>query len=128
MPEQIARLQKKPSAAIGEETGFLDALNVHDELIFYLYPSGFSERVACYFTSELLDVVRPAVKHYVTVRGRMMYLPDSLFPSRVDVNALDIHAPPDKLPTLTSLIGAAPDLIGGLDSVTFVRRLRDAEA
>lgn len=33
----------------------------------------------------------------------------------------------DMFPTLRSLLGAAPDLTGGVDSVTHVRRIRDAQ-
>jgi hypothetical protein len=126
--ERAARLLKKPEAAIGEESGFLDALNVHDELIFYLYPSGFSERIPCYFHGDLLPFVRPAVKQYVTVHGRFLYPADGLFPSRIDVESLELHPASDDAPTLLSLVGAAPGLTGGLGSVEYVRRLRDAEA
>lgn len=126
LTERAARLVRSPVATVGELSGFVDAVNVHSELIFYLYPSGFSERTACFFNQADLDRVRAAVKRYATVRGRMLYPPNRLFPSRIDVDELELHPHVDELPTLTSLIGAAPDLTDGVESVAYVRRLRDA--
>lgn len=128
LAERIAQLAAHDFAATGSVTGAVDALNVHEDLVFFLYPGVLPGKVACYFSRELLDEVRQAVKRHVTVVGRLLYQRGSALPHRVDVDELHIHPPEEELPAGVSLAGIAPHLTGGLESTDFVRRLRDAEA
>lgn len=112
--------------AVGSLAGFIDALNVHRDHVFYLYPPGLPRRVACVFDRPLLDEVRMAVKRYVTVAGLLEYVEGQPFPHRITVESIDVHPPEDELPSLDSLYGIAPDLTGGVETVTYLRRLRDA--
>ena len=117
------------AVATGSYSGFIEALNVHARPVFYLYPVSGPSRIPCHFDqSLLLDTLRRALKRYTTVHGLMEYAPGSVFPSRIVVEHIEINPPDDELPTLRSLFGAAPQLTDGLDSVTFVRLQRDAEA
>ncbi|MGH8003743.1 MAG: hypothetical protein ACRECJ_03345, partial [Limisphaerales bacterium] len=62
----------------------------------------------------------------VSVSGTLRYKKREVFPYQIDVKNLDIYPPSKKLPSLNSLRGMAPNVTGGLDSVTFIRKLRDA--
>lgn len=119
--------EEEETAAVGTLAGFIDAINVHAEPVFYLYPSSGPVRIPCVFDRTLLDDVRDALKQYTTVHGLLEYKEKSAFPFRIVVEHLEIAPPLETLPTLASLWGAAPQITGGLDPVTFVRRQRDAE-
>lgn len=113
--------------AMGEISGYIDAINVHREPVFFLYPEVGPSRVRCVFDRPLLDDVRSALKRFVTVRGMVEYPEGSPFATRVTVEHVDVHPREPDLVPLEAIFGSVPDLTGGLDSVTFVRRQRDAE-
>jgi hypothetical protein len=124
----LALESRAETFSTGSYSGFVDALNVHKEPVFYLYPT-IGPRVACQFDPQwLLDQVRGAIRRYTTVYGLLEYAEGSPFPDRLVVDRIEVNPPVSELPTLASLHGIAPQLAGGVDSVTYVRRLRDAEA
>lgn len=114
------------SAAMGSFTGSIDALNVHDEPFFYLYPAAGPSRIKCVFDVAKLEKVREAVKRFTTVSGLIEFSDASPFPQRIIVE--DVVALPDaaSLPDMKSLWGKYPELTRGLDAVAFVDSLRDA--
>lgn len=128
--EQLAGQLRPASivaAAVGSVSGFIDAVNVHEDSVFYLYPTSGATRIACAFDrTQLLDTVRQALKRYTRVFGLQEFTLGSPFPQRIAVDRVEINPREDELPTLASLWGTAPRLTGGVDSVTYVRRQRDA--
>ena len=126
IPEEAPE-PKVVEVATGSFTGRVDVINVHDRRLFYIYPAAGPVRVRCEFEPALLENLREAIGRYVTVTGTLAYQEGSVFPSKVIVDRLTVHPPREKLPTLASLFGAFPDLTGGLDSVTYIRQLRDAQ-
>lgn len=126
--EEFTLLSEQETFEVGSFTGFIDAINVHTEPVFFLYPPVGPTRIPCEFDRTMLDEVRDALRHYVTVYGLFTYRPGLAFPARITIDRIEINPPERELPTLASLRGIAPDLTGGLDSVTFTRQLRDAEA
>jgi hypothetical protein len=126
--EEFALVSERETFEVGSFTGFIDAINVHTEPVFFLYPPVGPTRIPCEFDRTMLDEVRNALKRYVTVHGLFTYRPGFAFPSRITIERIEVNPPEDELPTLSSLRGIAPDLTGGLDAVTFVRQIRDAEA
>lgn len=113
-------------ASSGSLTGFLDAVNVHGQNQFYIYPLVGPTKVRCVFPENLLDAVREGIKRYVDVVGILRYREREPFPYLIEVEKLEIYPRPEDLPTLASLRGMAPNATGGVDSVAFVRALRDA--
>lgn len=111
----------------GSIEGFLEAVNVHHQNNFYIYPTITPTRIACIFPIEMLPEVGQALKRYVSVSGLMRYKKIELYPHQIDVREIEIYPKENELPSLASLQGMAPKATGNLDSVTFVRRLRDAE-
>lgn len=128
--DQASRLAVKErigEISVAQYAGFIEALNVHKEPVFYLYPVSGPSRIPCVFDQLLLEDVKSAIKRYATVHGVIEYPVGSAFPSRIVAERIELHPKEEELPTLRSLIGAAPNLTDGLDSVTYVRRLRNGE-
>lgn len=126
--QYLATIDKIIGGAIPSEgtvTGRLERLNLHNRNEFALYApvGGFS--VTCSFPEEMLENVKAAIRKIVTVSGRLFFRPDSPFPERVQVRAIEVHPPDAELPTLASLRGLMPDATGGLSSVEFLRTVRD---
>jgi hypothetical protein len=113
--------------SVGELTGFIDAINVHREPVFFLYPVIGPSRVRCNFDRGLLDRVRSSLKRHVSVFGLIEYPEGSPFASRITVERIEVHPEERDLTPIDSLRGILPDLTGGLDSVAYVRQVRDAQ-
>lgn len=133
--EITSRIRERVEGLLGEDigtydtlSGYLDALNVHAEPIFYLYPPTGSRGIRCFFPPSNLDDVKSALAGYVTVTGEFLYQARETFPIRIDVQEFEINPPADTLPRLRSLVGALPRLPEGMTSVEFVRARRDAQA
>jgi hypothetical protein len=114
--------------AMGRISGFIDAINVHKEPVFFLYPEIGPTRLRCVFDRTKLDEVRAALKKFVTVNGMIEYGGGGVFPTRVTVETLRRHPDAKDLPPLSSFFGVLPDLTGGVSSVQYVRQRRDVEA
>lgn len=123
----LAVQERVQAISVGSYSGYIDALNVHKQPLFYLYPTSGPVRVTCEFDQALLDDLRGAIKRYTTVYGAIEYPESSPFPSRIVVERVEVNPPDEELPTLQSLYGIAPALTDGTDSVTYIRRQRDAE-
>lgn len=110
----------------GTVAGYLDAINVHGIYYFFVYPSIGSTRIRCNFKEGLLTKIRQGIKRYVNVFGVLHYRQGEAFPTEIDAEDIEIYPKEDELPTLGSLRGMAPGMTGDLDSVAFVRKLREA--
>lgn len=122
----VERILGDDLTALGSVSGFLDAINVHGVRHFHIYPLIGPTKILCVFSEELLPEVRRGLKRHLMVSGVLRYKMNEAFPHQVDVEAIEVMPPAEELPTLRSLRGLAPDATGSLDSVTFVRQLRDA--
>lgn len=111
----------------GSVSGILERVNVHGTREFVLYPPVPKSRVRCVFEERMLDEIRASLKRHVTVFGTMHYRRGSALPDLVHVEKMVIHPPDDELPTLRSLKGLAPECTSSIDSVSFVRAIRDEE-
>ena len=122
--------QRRDASVLGSVSGKVEAVNVHgNKPVFFLYPVSGPFKVRCRFEpSLLLDDLREAIDRHTTVYGMLDYEVGEPFPVEVVVERVEVSPPDTELPTLRSLIGIAPDLTGGIDSVEYVRGLRDAEA
>jgi hypothetical protein len=112
------------SVSEGSATGTLDTVNVHNRNEFALYPR-IGPKIKCTFRDEMLDEVKAGIKCTVTINGRLAFAGKSAFPHRAIVRAMRRHERPERLPPLSALRGAAPDLTGGLGITEFLRGLRD---
>jgi len=127
LEDNIESLLGEDVTSVGSMEGFLELVNVHKQNHFYIYPTITSQKITCIFQTEMLEKVGGALKRYVSVYGVLRYKRDDLFPYKIDVDSMEIYPPESELPSLASLRGIAPDATGGLESVTFIRKLRDSE-
>lgn len=111
--------------AAGSVKGDLEFINVHGERnVFRIYPSIGANRVVCYFRDDQLERARGAIGRKVRVFGQVTYLARDPFPSRVQVERIDVLADDSALPSFLDLKGIAPQATGQLSSEDFVRLVR----
>ncbi len=122
---RIQRTKKKVGKATNSVSGRIEALNIHNQRTFLVYPV-IGPRVKCEFPETLLDRVFHALGRHVTVHGTSDADASALFPKTIAVSKIDVHPKSDQ-PKLRDFLGSIPDLTGGVDSVALVRALRDAD-
>ena len=120
----IERILGSAIPSVGQVTGKLERLNVHDRYEFVLFPAA-GTRITCAFDEFMLEQVRMGVKRTVTVSGVLYFQPDKPVPDRVHVEKIEIHPADKELPRLKDLKGIAPRCTGKMTSVEFVRAIRD---
>jgi hypothetical protein len=113
--------------AKGSLKGELESINIHNTQSFAIYPLLGPKKVTCQFSEELFRNVQSALGQHVIAHGTLKYKARDPFPYAMEVSDLEIPPPTSELPSFWDLYGAAPDATGNMDSVSFVRRLRDAE-
>jgi len=122
--QQVAELIGPEEFAWGTMTGRLEALNLHEKNLFYLYPPVGPSRVTCMFKREIREDVKLAVDHYVEVAGKLHYKRRSKFAQRMsDVYSVEVLDTDNDRPRLSELRGIAPDVTGGIDTREFVDTL-----
>ncbi len=119
------RAKRKTVQATSSVSGRIEALNIHNQMTFFVYPIT-GPRVRCEFSESLLDAVRDAIGRHVTVHGTSDADTSDLFPIHIAVNKIDVHPRADKA-KLRDFLGSIPNLTGGMDSVALIRAQRDAE-
>ena len=110
---------------LGSVSGPIEALNIHNQMAFYVYPAS-GPRVKCTFSEDLLSRVRDAIGRHVTVHGTIDYDAAGLFPVALAVDEMDVHPDTAQL-KLRDFFGVMPNLTGGVDSAAFIRAQRDAD-
>ena len=114
--------------SIGTVEGRLEFLNIHgNQNIFRVYSPIPPEMVSCIFSPDRIEEVWEAVGRKIRVLGELTYPKGGNFPKSVKVKTIELLPEDDDLPSLTDLLGIAPDITGDLSSEDFVRNLRDAE-
>jgi hypothetical protein len=108
----------------GTVRGRIERLNVHEKNEFVLY-TPLWEGVICEFPEDLFEQVREAIKRNVTVTGKLAYLLDKPYPTRVHVRDLEVLPEDDELPTLSQLRGMFQNCTEGKTAIEFVRAIRD---
>jgi hypothetical protein len=101
----LAELLEPVSPALGSVSGRLDALSVHNQDRFTLYPLIVGEDVECFFKRPDLKKVLDAVGRRVTVFGRLHYAKTKAFPVKVDVEEFHVEPPDSELPSLLKARG-----------------------
>lgn len=124
----IEKIKGNDEFEYGSYSGMLDAINIHNQNIFYIYRSTHSPKLKCSFSEELKDRAIAAIGKYVTICGIKKFLPniEDDIPYEMFVKEIDIHPDEDKLPTLRELKGISSSGIpNGMSSETFIRGMRN---
>jgi hypothetical protein len=123
----IEKIMGADEFEIGTYTGMLDAINIHNQNIFYIYPTTHLPKLKCFFGKELKNEAVSAIGKYVTVCGVKKIkanIGDGL-PYEMHANEIEIHPEESELPKLEDLKGMDPNITGDLSSEEFVRGLRN---
>jgi hypothetical protein len=121
----IRRIVTPRYTSIGSVTGSLDTIGRRGGTYATIYDEVHGLAVRCKFDEDLLPQVKEAFGRRVIARGVVHYS-DETGVSRVTLHELEIL--PERLPSVAEMYGAFPNFTGGLDSVEYVRRLRDERA
>jgi hypothetical protein len=115
----------KEEIVFGSMTGKAEAFNVHDNSIFYIYPTIGPTRVVCRFPKSMDLKAKNALLKYVRVTGNMKFKPTDTFPYEIEVTHIEELPDSESLPTLMSLRGIITEVEKEKSEVT-IRRGRDA--
>ncbi len=125
----IARILDENISSEGSVSGILERVNVHeDRNEFVIYPQDETTPITCSFPESLLDNVRKALKKNVTISGTQTYRPGCALPSRVHAKEIEIHPADSDLPSLHDVRALGKWDTGGLNSVEFLRAIRNEQA
>jgi hypothetical protein len=110
----------------GSFTGMLDAINIHNQNTFYIYPTSHMPKLKCIFPSQLRGKAIAGVGRYVTVFGEKKLKPNiSEIPYEMQVFDIEVHPSSDELPLLSSLKGIASSLDRADLSENIIRGIRN---
>jgi hypothetical protein len=123
---QVDEIIGPDSFSFGSISGKLEALNFHNTLKFFIFPTVGAQRISCDFKPNLRGEVKLGLDHYVTIEGRLRYKQMDRFPYAIDAKKIDVHEDDSALPTLHDLRGIAPNSTEGMSAEEFVRSLRNA--
>lgn len=120
-------LQEKPRPLQGYVEGKIGTVTTHGESYFAIWEPLHNRRIECHFDEDrhLATVARAlAEKRRVGVLGVITY-DDAGLPERVVATEVRLLRAEAEIPTTEEIYGMDPDFTGELDSVTYVRRMRD---
>ncbi|RLK13338.1 hypothetical protein DER29_4356 [Micromonospora sp. M71_S20] len=108
--------------SIGSVTGRIDSMSVHKKPYAGLWAQRGGRRIQVDLpTEELVDAAREVLGKNVNVRGRIRRNDAGQI---LLLRASSIEPLPEATQPLADLVGAYPDLTGGLDPVTYLEGLR----
>ena len=129
MERRVERFLAEEEGVYGSVEGVLERVNFHAGAnactVFPLYGS---DRVNCTFPNEMRDAVNDAVLKHVRVTGMVWSDARSPFPHRVDIDRIEQLTEVGGRPSLSSLRGLMPDLLGGLTAEEYIIASRDGWA
>jgi len=123
----IERIMGSDEFEFGAYTGMLEAINIHNQNIFYIYPTSHLPKLKCSFPKDLKAEAISAIGKYVTVFGNKKFKPNisGAIPYEIHVREIEVHPNEDELPTLKDLKGLSPNITEGKTSEDFVRGIRN---
>jgi len=122
MAHAIARAEEEVE---GSFIGRLEAINLHGDRRFTIYPALGPKSLQCRFSKSLTKAAIGGVDQRVEVSGRLKYRPHESFPHEIVVREIRVLPDETDLPSWDDMRGLNPDATGGQTSEDFVRRLRD---
>lgn len=123
--------KKAPNSAVrttvaGQDWGSLKGRITQDGVsgAFFLQ-TALGESVKCLFAAPLQEKMIAALGVTVELSGWLQYAAGEFIPQKITVEEIAPLSANVHLPTLSSLIGMAPQATGAESAATFVRKLRD---
>lgn len=103
--DNLSALLDPVSKSKGSVSGRLEAIMLHRQRVFKLYPPITQEEIDCNFQHSELARVLDAVEKQVTVFGTLHYAQTKIFPVRVDVDDFEIVERDTSIPSLLEAKG-----------------------
>jgi hypothetical protein len=131
-PEEALPAEEPYHRYIGSLVGKIDQINRHTGRKGALWDDLYGRRVSLRYPADMHNELVEALheegtqKRRVEVSGEIT-VDSSGRPVSIEVTELDVIPPDDALPTLTSLIGAAPGLREGQDAAVWLDRHREGD-
>ena len=124
---RIIAILEQTEEMFGSVEGRLEAINLHNRTnVFSVYPMVGAKKVSCHFGEDNREKVKGAIDKYVIVTGMAQYQYRDRFPHSIEVRDVEpIEDTGDRIPRMEEIRGIAPDATGDVDSVEFVRKMRD---
>jgi hypothetical protein len=118
---KIETIMGQDEFEFGSYTGMLDAINIHNQNVFYIYPTSHLPKLKCIFPFEQKGNALIALGKYVTVTGQKRSLTNirGSHPIEMHVYKIDIHPDEKDLPTLRELRGIASRKNGDISADSF---------
>jgi hypothetical protein len=110
--------------SIGSVIGRLTMISVRRKPYFTVQDERTRRPVRCNFREKDIENVKEGLGRRVVAFGVMTRNRAGQV-LRVDVRSLRAFPDDDSLPTADDIAGSNPDFTGGLDSVAYVRRMRE---
>lgn len=125
--KKIEKIMGEDEFEFGSFTGMLDAINIHNQNIFYIYPTNKRPKLKCIFPKNLKNQSILAIGKYVTVFGRKRLMPNisGTHPYEMTISRIDIHPDEKNLPTLSDLRGIVSKISNGMPTESIIRGLRN---
>lgn len=114
------------TVSIGSITGFLATATTENGRHLTVKDEQTGRGVRCTVSDELLERAGAAITKRVIVRGTIAR-DNRGRPIRIEATDVERLPDPDEAPTVAEMFGAFPDFTGDLDSVEYVRRMRDRQ-
>jgi len=123
----IEKIMGSDEFEFGAYTGMLEAINIHNQNVFYIYPASHLPKLKCNFPNNLKNEAISAIGKYVTIYGNKKLKPNisAAVPYEMYVQEIEVHPDEDILPTLRELKGLSPNIINGTKSEHFIRGVRN---
>jgi hypothetical protein len=122
----VRRLLDEEDASYGFEEGMLEAVNIHGRnRTCWIYPRIGPQKIRCDFMAGTSEMIRENLGKYVRVEGVKYFRPNSPFAFRVAVREFDALEIGEEPSQIKDLGGIAPHATGEIDTVEFIRKLRD---
>lgn len=123
----IEKIMGSDEFEFGSYTGMLEAINIHNQNVFYVYSTSHLPKLKCNFPNNLKKEAISAIGKYVTIYGNKKLKPNigDGIPYEMYVQEIEVHPDEDKLPKLSELRGLSSSIIEGTKSEDFVRGIRN---
>jgi hypothetical protein len=126
LTEKIEKIVGNDEYEYGSATGLLQAINIHNQNLFYIYPIN-APKLKCVFSGDIKPKVIEAIDKFVTVYGLKKFRPriaDDI-PYEMVISEIDIHKDEKLVKRFSDFRGIAPDITGNETSDDYVMGVRD---
>jgi hypothetical protein len=123
--QHAKEISEKIYFSYGSITGVIRKYNSGaNKKTFNVYPE-IGDPISCVFNESLINLASSAVEKNVEVTGKLKYKGNNFNPIEVEVLEINIIPEQSQLPKLSDLLGLSKNITLGMDTVDFIKELRN---